>query len=173
MIGRGSSVRVGRRRSESAVPPPNITRFLLHGEQLRYVDRRHPIVLVQPIAIAFTVCVLVGLLVSVMGAGAIVEVYAVTVVGTLAWLLYRVLRWGRDVLVVTDRRVFEVRSLITSRVVIKPVFRQSVVFVQSPLGEWLNFGKIATETPTGDQVHTFRWIHDPQAFYEAVTDRAV
>lgn len=155
------------------IPPPNITRFLLAGEELRYVDRLHPIVLARPALGVVAAIVVGGLLAMLVDAGTATPVWGIVVGAAVLWLLYRLIRWGRDLLVVTNRRVFEVRSLIISRVVIRPVFRQSVVFVQSPLGEALNYGRVSTQTPTGDRVHTFKMIRDPQAFYEALTDRAI
>lgn len=172
MTGRGFDVPL-RRPSRWLIPPPNISRFVLPDESVRYCDRLHPIVLVRPVISAFLLCVLVGIGLAQIGAGPVVEIAMIAVGVVIVWLLYRVLRWARQLLVVTDRRVFTVQAVVVSRVTIKPVFRQSVVFVQDPIGEMLNYGMISTTTPTGDRVHTFRFIADPQAFYEAVTDRAV
>lgn len=157
----------------SHIPLPDVSRYLLPKEQIVYIDRRHPIVLVWPLLIALGIFLVAGLLVSASGAGPMVTVYAWVVVGLLVWLVARVVLWARTVLVVTDRRVFEYRSLVMARAAIRPVFRQSVVFQQGPVGERLNYGTILTEAPGGDRVHTFQWIHNPRAFYQAVTDKAV
>lgn len=175
MNGRSSSdvhaVRSGRRRALAGLP--DVTRFLLPKEELRYRHRRHPIVLLPSLALVFALIILVGFLVTAVGAGPVLNLYFLVIVGSALWFMYRVLRWARIVLVVTDRRVFEVESLFISRATIKPVFRQAVVFVQDPIGERLNYGTILTEMPNGDRVNTFKWIHDPRRFYAAVTDRAV
>jgi hypothetical protein len=97
----------------------------------------------------------------------------IVIVGALGWLIYRIIRWSRVLLVVTNRRVFEVESLLLSKASIKPVFRQGVVFIQDPVGERLNYGTVLTQMPNGDRVHTFRWIHNPKAFAQAVTNLAV
>ncbi len=155
------------------VPLPDITRYLLPKEQLLYVDRRHPVVLLAPVLIALGVSVMAGLLVTATGAGAMLDLYVWIVIGAIGWVLLRVLRWSRTVLVVTDRRVFECQSMFIARAAIRPVFRQSVVFRQDPVGQRLNYGTVLTETPNGDRVNTFKWIHNPRAFYQAVTDKAV
>lgn len=155
------------------VPPPDITRYLLPKEQVQYMDRRHPVVLLGPLGIVMAVCVLAGFFVAAAGAGAILDLYMIVIVGALGWLIYRIVRWSRVLLVVTNRRVFEVESLLLSKASIKPVFRQGVVFIQDPVGERLNYGTVLTQMPNGDRVHTFRWIHNPKAFAQAVTNLAV
>lgn len=152
---------------------PDVTRFLLPSEELRYAERRHPVVLLFPLLTVVAISLLAGIAVSAAGAGSVLDISIIVVALALVWLLYRVLRWSRLVLVVTDRRVVEVEKLIMNRASIRPVFRQAVVFVQDPIGERLNYGTILTQTPNGDRVHTFRWIHNPRRFYAAVTDRAV
>jgi hypothetical protein len=156
----------------SLFPLPNVSGYLLRGEEVHYIDRRHPVVLVGPALIAFGVFLLTGFLVSVTGAGAMVDLFVWIVLGAVGWLALRVLRWSRTVLVVTNRRVFEFRSMIVKRAAIKPVFRQGVVFRQDPVGRRLNYGTVQTRGPTGDPIHHFTWIHNPRAFYRALTDRA-
>lgn len=152
---------------------PAVMRFLLPREELRYMDRLHPVVLIVPTAIALAVCAVSGVLVTAVGAGPVLGLYLWIVIGAVAWLLYRVWRWSRTLLVVTDRRVVEIQSMLISRATIKPVFRQSVVFRQDPIGARLNYGTILTNTPNGDRVNTFKWIHNPRSFYKAVLDKAV
>jgi hypothetical protein len=169
----GSRPSGGKRREAARVGLPDISRFLLPAEEVRYVDRRHPIVLVGPVAIAIMVCIVGGLIVAAAGAGPIVDMYVVLVIGALGWLAYRVIKWSRVVLVATNRRVFEIESLVIRRATIRPVFRQGVIFIQDPLGERLNFGTILTMMPNGERVNTFKWTHNPRRFYQAVTDKAV
>ena len=162
-----------RRRRLILVGLPDISRFLLPSEELRYVHRRHPIVLVGPLAIVLMACIIGGLIVTAMGAGPVLDVYFAFVVGAVGWLVYRVIKWSRVVLVATNRRVFEVEAMVVHRATVRPVFRQSVIFIQDPLGERLNFGTVLTKMPNGDRVNTFKWTHDPRRFYKAVTDKAV
>jgi hypothetical protein len=162
-----------RSAGRTLFPFPDVTGYMLPKEELLYVDRRHPVVLVGPALAAVAVCVLAGLLVTATGAGAMLNLYVWIVLAAVGWLLFRLLRWSRTILVVTSRRVFELRSMLISRAAIRPVFRQSVVFRQDPIGQRLNYGTILTETPNGERVNTFKWIHNPRAFYQAVTDKAV
>lgn len=174
MSGRDADVRMATTsRRISMVGLPNVSRFVLPEEQVRYMDRRHPIVLAGPLAVVIAVCVVAGVIVATVGAGPILDFYFVVIVAAVGWFLYRAIRWSRVVLVATNRRVFEVESLVINRATIRPVFRQSVEFFQDPLGELLNYGTVSTAMPGGDRVNFFRWVHNPTDFYKAVTDRAV
>ena len=164
---------VGATRRSRLLPLPDVSRFVLPEEVVRYQDRQHPIVLVGPLAIVIAVCVIAGVIVTMVGAGPILDFYFVVIVASIGWLVYRVIRWSRVMLVATDRRVFEVEAMVINRATIRPVFRQSVVFIQDPLGERINYGTIATAMPGGDRVNLFKWVRNPASFYKAVTDRAV
>lgn len=157
----------------SLIPLPDVSGYLLPKEQILYLDRKHPMVLIVPALIAFGIFIIGGALVSASGAGPMLTLYVWIVLGVVAWLIVRVVRWSRTVLVVSNRRVFEYRRLMMAHAAIKPVFRQSVVFRQGPIGQRMNYGTILTETPNGDRVNTFEWIHNPTVFYQAVTDKAV
>lgn len=176
MSSRDADVRMAPKRGQrrrSFLDVPDVSRFVLPEEELRYKDRRHPIVLVGPFAIVIAACIVAGLIVTTVGAGPVLDLYFIVIIASVGWFLYRVIRWMRVVLVATNRRVFEVELLLIHRATIRPVFRQSVVFIQDPLGERLNYGTILTHTPDGARVNTFKWTHNPRVFYQAVTDRAV
>lgn len=156
----------------SLMPLPNVSSYLLPGEEVFYLDRKHPVVLAGPALIAFGVFVAAGLLVTATGAGAMLDLFVWIIVAAIGWLLFRILRWSRTVLFVSNRRVVEYRSMMIKRAAIKPVFRQGIVFRQDPIGRRLNYGNIVTRSPQGETIHVFRWIHDPRAFYQALTDLA-
>ena len=156
----------------SVFPLPNVSSYLLRGEEVYYMDRRHPIVLIGPVLTAFAVFIVSGMLVTATGAGMMLDLFVWIVLAALAWVAFRILVWSRTVLVATNRRVVEYRSLIVNRAVLKPVFRQGIEFRQDPIGRRLNYGTVRTKAPTGEPIHVFRWIHNPRAFYQALTDRA-
>jgi hypothetical protein len=162
-----------KRQRRAFLAVPDVSRFVLPEEELRYKDRRHPIVLAGPVCIVLAAVIVAGLIVTTVGAGPVLDLYFIVIIAALGWFAYRLLRWMRVVLVATNRRVFEVELLVINRATIRPVFRQSVVFIQDPLGERLNYGTILTYTPDGNRVNTFKWTHNPREFYQAVTDRAV
>lgn len=171
MSERGTELAPARPR-RSLLPLPDVSGYLVKGEEVAYLDRRHPVVLVGPALIAFAIFLVAGFMVTVTGAGAMVDLFVWVVVGAVGWLAVQILRWSRTVLVVTSRRVFEYRSLIVKSGEVKPVFRQGIVFRQDPLGRRLNYGTVKTRSPTGDPIHVFRWLHNPRAFYKALTARA-
>lgn len=71
--------------------------------------------------------------VGLLGLGGLV------IVGAALYLAYRYVHWSRTVLVVTNRRLFQLVSLGIKRVTVLPVMRQSIVFRQSPVGRALGF----------------------------------
>lgn len=162
-----------RQLRNTLFPAPDVRPYLLPGEEVRYVDRRHPVVLLGRLGIVAVAAVLLGALVNAAGEPLLVTVYGYAVLAAVLWLLYRTVQWGRRLLVVTDRRVFVLDGILVRRVEVKPVFRQSVVFVTNPVAEALGTGRVMTTTATGDRVHSFRYLHDPHGFYEALTERAV
>jgi len=157
-----------------AVGLPDPTPYLLPKEEIRLVVRRHhPIVLVPVVALAGVVIlgVIAVLLLSaptpeMLAAGAVI------VVGVLLWVGYRWLHWNRTVLVVTNRRLFQLVSLGVMRVTVLPVVRQSVVFRQSPVGRMVGYGRVQVQTPTGSTLHDFNWLAEAGPFRDAVTNVA-
>jgi len=153
---------------------PDPTPYLLPDETVRLMVRRHhPIVLVPVVAVASVVIVGVTavLLLStptpeMLAAGALI------VTGALLWVGYRWLHWNRTVLVVTNRRLFQLVSLGIRRVTVLPVARQSVVFRQSPIGRAVGYGRVQVQTPTGSTLHDFNWLAEAAPFRDAVTDVA-
>lgn len=155
-----------------AVLLPDVSGYLLPGEEVQYLDRRHPVVLTGTVLIVLAVIVFMGMLVSTAGAGVMVGLAGWITIGAFVWLAVRVLRWLRTVLVVSNRRVFEYRAMLISRAAIKPVFRQGIVFRQDPIGRRLNYGTVMTRSPAGEPIHTFKWTHNPLVFYQVLTDLA-
>ncbi|HSJ46198.1 MAG TPA: PH domain-containing protein [Euzebyales bacterium] len=152
---------------------PDPTPYLLPEEKVRLIVRRHhPIVLV-PVA-ALAALIIVGVVVALLSAptAEMLAVGALIIVGTLLWVGYRWLRWNRTVLVVTNRRLFQLVALGIRRVNVLPVVRQSVVFRQSPIGRAAGYGRVQVQTPTGATLHDFNWLAEAARFRDAVTDVA-
>lgn len=153
---------------------PDPSAYLLPGEEIRLVVRRHhPIVLTGAAAIVVG-AVLGGLLVVAL-TGAPGPVVAVVLIGIAAAVLNfmsKWVRWSRTVLVITNRRLFSFRSLGVKRVTVLPVLRQSIVFRQSPIGRWLGFGTIEIKTAAGSTLYNFDWLGDPERFRDEITNLA-
>ena len=153
---------------------PDPAPYLLPEEKVRLIVRRHhPIVLVPVVSLA--AAIVVGVVAVLLLSAPTVEMLAfaaVIVVGALLWVGYRWLHWNRTVLVVTNRRLFQLVSLGIMRVTVLPVARQSVVFRQSPIGRAVGYGRVQVQTPTGATLHDFNWLAEAAPFRDAVTDVA-
>lgn len=153
---------------------PNPEPYLLPEEALRFVVRRHHPIVLLPAAVIAT-AVLVAVLVAA-GNTAVTPgtaMAAVFIVGAaLLYLAYRWLHWQRTVLVVTNRRLFQLVSLGVQRVTVMPVVRQSIVFRQGPVGRWLGFATVEVQSATGSVLYEFRLLGRPTEFRDRVTDIA-
>lgn len=153
---------------------PNPAPYLLPEESLRFVVRRHhPIVLLPAVLITTAVVVLVLVAVANIALTPGTVMAAVFVVGAaLMYLAYRLLHWQRTVLVVTNRRLFQLVSLGVKRVTVMPVIRQSIVFRQGPVGRRLGFATVQVESATGSVLYEFNLLGRPTEFRDQVTDIA-
>lgn len=153
---------------------PDPTPYLIPKETVRLVVRRHhPIVLVPVVALAAVVIIgVVAVLLLSAPTPEMLTAATMIVVGVLLWVGYRWLHWNRTVLVVTNRRLFQLVSLGVRRVTVLPVARQSVVFRQSPIGRAVGYGRVQVQTPTGSTLHDFNWLAEAGPFRDAVTNVA-
>jgi hypothetical protein len=153
---------------------PDPTPYLLPDEEVRLIVRRyHPIVLVPVAMLAAVIIVgVVAVLLLSTPTAEMLVVGAMIVLGVLLWLGYRWLHWSRTVLVVTNRRLFQLVSLGIMRVTVLPVVRQSVVFRQSPIGRAVGYGRVQVQTPTGATLHDFNWLAQAAPFRDAVSNVA-
>jgi hypothetical protein len=135
--------------------------------------RYHPIILTGAAGIVLGVTA-VGLIVLFV-AGPTPEIATVVlaaVLASLAYFGYRWIHWSRTVLVVTNRRLFQLVSLGIKRVTVMPVLRQAIVFRQSPIGRAMGFGTVQIKAPTGSLLYSFNWLADAERFRDEVTDLA-
>jgi membrane protein YdbS with pleckstrin-like domain len=153
---------------------PDPTPYLLPEETLRFVVRRHhPIVLVPAAAVAAVVLVIaVLMLTNVVLTPVTVGVALLVLAGGALYFAYRWMHWRSTVLVITNRRLFQLVALGIRRVTVMPIMRQSVVFRQGPLGRALGFATIQVETATGSVLYKFNLLADPIEFRDQITNIA-
>jgi membrane protein YdbS with pleckstrin-like domain len=153
---------------------PDPTPYLLPEEQLRFVVRRHhPIVLVPAAAIAAIVLILALLmLANVVLTPITVGVALLIMAGGALYFAYRWMHWRSTVLVVTNRRLFQLVALGIRRVTVMPIMRQSVVFRQGPVGRALGFATVQVQTATGGVLYNFNLLADPIEFRDQITNIA-
>lgn len=158
----------------SPVGLPDPTPYLLPGETVRLVVRRH-----HPIVLAPAATVVGIVLIAVLGAvlfgaptpGMLAAGVMIALVALL-YLGYRYMNWSRTVLVVTNRRLFQYVSLGIKRVTVMPVMRQSIVFRQSPFGRAMGFATVQVRTANGSVLYNFDWLAEAARFRDEVTNIA-
>jgi membrane protein YdbS with pleckstrin-like domain len=153
---------------------PDPTPYLLPGETVRLVVRRHHPIVLAPAAMVVTLIVLASLAVLLLGtpSAGVLSGGVLVVLAALLYFAYRYVHWSRTVLVVTNRRLFQFESLGVKRVTVMPVIRQSIVFRQSPLGRALGFATVQVRTANGSVLYNFGWLRDATRFRDEVTNIA-
>ncbi|WP_055480328.1 PH domain-containing protein [Sphaerimonospora mesophila] len=150
--------------------PSSVNRYLLPHEHQVIMVRRHPAVLLRPVAEIFGGLILAGLLskwLSDSGAGqALVLIW-------WAWLLllirfvWKVAEWSVDYFVVTSSRMLLTTGLITRKVAMMPLSKVTdMSFQRSLLGRMLGYGEFVMESAGQDQaLRTVPYIPYPETLY--------
>ncbi len=134
--------------------PAAVNKYLLPHEHQVITVRKHPAVLIGPIAIA-----LAGLLIAlVVGttvlrhshSGIVVLVFVV--VGLLLYLGFKTWEWSEDYFVVTSDRMLQASGVFTRRIAMMPLVKVTdMSFQRSTLGRLLGFGEFILESAGQDQ----------------------
>ncbi|PDW04807.1 PH domain-containing protein [Candidatus Viridilinea mediisalina] len=164
-----------------------IEQQLSAGEQILYVARQHVFVLITNILAELS---LISLLVAAGVASHMAFDTSSVVIGELTAsnliLLICVgisvivlisgfidyLRWINDQYIITDRRVIQVRGVITKRAVASSLEKiNDVELRQSIIGRMMNFGTVAILTASGEESNnTMDRIADPVQFKRVMLD---
>ncbi|WP_449061125.1 PH domain-containing protein [Planomonospora algeriensis] len=150
--------------------PSSVNRYLLPHEHQVIMVRRHPAVLLRPVAEVFGGLIIAGLLSKWLGdqnaGGGLVVVW-------WAWLLllirfvWKVAEWSVDYFVVTSKRMLLTTGLITRRVDMMPLGKVTdMSFQRSLLGRMLGYGEFILESAGQDQaLSTIPYIPYPETLY--------
>ncbi|WP_405142923.1 PH domain-containing protein [Sphaerisporangium sp. NBC_01403] len=150
--------------------PSSVNRYLLPHEHQVIMVRRHPAVLLRPVAEVFGGLVLAGLLSKWLGAN---QGSQALVIVWWAWLLllirfvWKVAEWSVDYFVVTSKRMLLTTGLITRRVAMMPLGKVTdMSFQRSLLGRMLGYGEFVLESAGQDQaLSTVPFIPYPETLY--------
>jgi uncharacterized membrane protein YdbT with pleckstrin-like domain len=134
--------------------PSIVNRYLLPHEHQVITVRRHPAVLIKPIAV-----VLAGLAIAAVISTTIAQHNgtAVAVVWILwgvllLWLVYKVIEWSVDYFIVTSRRMLLTTGVFTRKVAMMPLVKVTdMSFQRSALGRLLGYGEFVLESAGLDQ----------------------
>lgn len=130
--------------------PTSIHRYLLPHEQQVITVRRHPAVLMTPIAF-----VLGGLVVAAVLSNVVVALvnwiwWAWLVL--LAWFVWKVATWSVDYFVITNQRMLLTTGLLTRKVAMMPLAKVTdMSFQRSISGRMLGYGEFVLESAGQDQ----------------------
>ncbi|GIH93113.1 membrane protein [Planobispora siamensis] len=150
--------------------PSSVNRYLLPHEHQVIMVRRHPAVLLRPVAEVFGGLIIAGLLSTWLSKqsvdGGIVIVW-------WAWLLllirfvWKVAEWSVDYFVVTSKRMLLTTGLITRKVAMMPLTKVTdMSFQRSLLGRMLGYGEFILESAGQDQaLSTVPYIPYPETLY--------
>jgi uncharacterized membrane protein YdbT with pleckstrin-like domain len=152
--------------------PSSVNRYLLPHEQQVIMVRRHPAVLLRPVAEVFGGLIVAGLLSKFFGGNDTGGGTALVVVWWL-WLLllirfvWKVAEWSVDYFVVTSKRMLLTTGLITRKVAMMPLGKVTdMSFQRSLLGRMLGYGEFILESAGQDQaLSTVEYIPYPETLY--------
>ena len=140
--------------SPGANPPADVDRYLLPHEQEVITVRKHPAVLLAPVAWAVVGLVIAAVLSDTVlrhDSGLTWIIWAIWGVVFLRFL-WAALNWSVDYFVVTSHRFIETSGLFTRKVAMMPLAKVTdMTFKRSFLGRLLGYGTFILESAGQDQ----------------------
>ncbi|RFS86904.1 PH domain-containing protein [Actinomadura spongiicola] len=133
--------------------PASVNKYLLPHETQVITVRRHPAVLMVPVALVLGGLILAGVLSNTVTA-------AITWVwwgwlALLGWFVWRVAEWSVDYFVITNQRMLLTTGLITRKVAMMPLAKVTdMSFKRTIAGRMLGYGEFILESAGQDQALT-------------------
>lgn len=152
-----------------ATPPAEVNKYLLPHEEQVITVRRHPAILIGPIAIT-----LAGLVTAVVLSDTLLRHQSsVLVIAWILWgllvlyLIWKTALWAVDYFVVTSHRMLLAEGLITRKVAMMPLVKVTdMSFQRSFLGRIFGYGTFILESAGQDQaLRTVNHIPYPEQLY--------
>lgn len=150
----------------------DLSRYLLQTEVAEVVVRRHWASQCRTFAIylAVTVVAISGL--NLLPNDQVVSVGGgVTLLGSAAWFLWRMVDWRSERFVITDKRVLLVNGLLTRRVAIMPLSKVTDLTYERTLGgRLLGYGTFVMESAGHHQAMSrIEYLPIPDQLYKRVS----
>ncbi|MDA8372570.1 MAG: PH domain-containing protein [Nocardiopsaceae bacterium] len=156
------------------VAPPNrapasVNRYLLPHEQDVVTIRRHPAVLITPVAAVLGALIFAGILSNTPLAAtpaALAVIWWVWLL-VLVWFVWRVAEWSVDYFVITSQRLLLTTGLITRQVNMMPLGKVTDMrFERTLVGRFLGYGTFVMESAGQDQaLSRIHFIPYPEQLY--------
>jgi uncharacterized membrane protein YdbT with pleckstrin-like domain len=155
--------------SPGASPPADVDRYLLPHEQEVITVRKHPAVLLGPVAWAVAGLILAAVLTETV----LRRSSALTWIVWAAWgllflrFLWAAINWAVDYFVVTSHRFIQTSGLFSRNVAMMPLVKVTdMTFRRSFLGRMLGYGTFILESAGQDQaLSTVDHIPYPEQLY--------
>jgi uncharacterized membrane protein YdbT with pleckstrin-like domain len=140
--------------SPGANPPADVDRYLLPHEQEVITVRKHPAVLLAPVAWAVIGLVTVAVLSDTLLRHDSALTWIVWAIWGLVFLrfLWAAINWAVDYFVVTSHRFIQTSGLLSRKVAMMPLVKVTdMTFERSTLGRMLGYGTFILESAGQDQ----------------------
>ena len=134
--------------------PASVNRYLLPHEHQVITVRKHPAVLIIPIALTLAGLILAGVLSTSIARNSSLglEVIWWAWAALLLYLIWKVINWSVDYFVVTSRRILETSGIITRKVAMMPLSKVTdMSFQRSAAGRMFGYGQFIIESAGQDQ----------------------
>ncbi|TDB80918.1 PH domain-containing protein, partial [Actinomadura sp. KC216] len=150
--------------------PASVNKYLLPHENQVITVRRHPAVLMVPVALVLGGLIVAGVLSNTVTA-AITWVWWGWLI-LLGWFVWRVAEWSVDYFVITNQRMLLTTGLITRKVAMMPLAKVTdMSFKRTIAGRMLGYGEFILESAGQDQALTnVDYLPYPEQLYLEVCE---
>ena len=149
--------------------PNAVNKYLLPHEHQVITVRKHPAVLIKPIAVILAGLVLAAVVSTTVARnnGSAVGFVWIAWAVLLLWLVYKVFEWSQDFFIVTSRRMLLATGIITRKVAMMPLVKVTdMSFQRSSLGRLLGYGEFILESAGQDQaLRVVNYLPYPEQLY--------
>lgn len=150
--------------------PKELDRYLVPGEDIVFLLRRHWVLLIEPFLSTLAGLLVLAVLSTLIGG-------TVETVLTFAWLLLlcRLIlvtwEWWYELVVATDKRLMLIHGIVTRKVDIMPMSKVTDMrYDRSVTGRALGYGKFVMESAGQDQaLSTINYIPDSDLHYQQIS----
>ena len=144
-----------------------VDKYLMSHEGRVIAVRRHPAVLIPPVAIVVGGLVLCGAAGAVMG---LVWLWWLWLL-TIGYLLWKVVAWSLEFFLVTEHRMMVVKGVLNRSVLMMPLTKVTdITLNRSVVGQLLGYGQFVTESAGQKQaISNINFMPYPEQLYLEVS----
>ncbi|WP_084000591.1 PH domain-containing protein [Actinomadura kijaniata] len=144
-----------------------VDRYLMSHEGRVIAVRRHPAVLLTPVAVVVVGLVACALLSAAVGTAWVWWLWVVT----LGYLMWKVLAWSIEFFLVTEHRVMVIRGVLSRTVAMMPLAKVTDIKLERSLtGRLLGYGEFVMESAGQKQaLRNVKFMPYPEQLYLEVS----